>query len=204
MFEDEVLLLTALLEIELPAHTIRLCDGGFVNWPARGMFSAEDSIFGTIESAEGVAESISDEAPNWGLTLLPPDLSAAGDLFQSNAQGSPAKLWMTAVNRATGIIVGTPELLADSHLDIITVSIGRGTRKVDMQFVSPAERLFMVMEGVALSPRWHKSYWTGEKGLDHATGIPTAVPWGVSDPSRGTIFGFPFMRGGNSGSGAGG
>ena len=59
MFEDEVLLLTALLEITLPDHTIRLCDGGFVDWPARGMFTAEDSIFGTIESAAGISEATS-------------------------------------------------------------------------------------------------------------------------------------------------
>lgn len=180
MFDSELLLMTALLEIELPDHTIRLTDGGFVDWPARGMFSASDDVFGTIESADGVSEGISDEAPGGGLILLPPDLTAAGDLFQVDAQGSPVRLWAAAVNRETGLLIGDPELLFDGLIDTLTVSAGKGTRKVEMQFVSSAERLFLIMEGLALSPRWHQNIWPGEKGLNHATGVGVQVPWGVA------------------------
>lgn len=184
-FADANILIVALMELELPDHTIRLCDGGFVNWPARGMFSSEDPIFGTIESAEAVTESISDEAPNGRITLLPPDLTDAADLFQSNAQGSPCWMWMGLVNRDTGIIIGDPELLFSGMLDTMTVRIGQGTRAFDIEFVSSAERLFMVTEGTALTRRWHQQAWAGEKGLDHMTGTGTAVPWGVPDPARG-------------------
>jgi hypothetical protein len=197
-FDAEVLLLVALLEITLPGHTIRLCDGGFVNWPARGMFDSADPVFGTIESAEGVAEAISDEAPGGSVTLLPPDLSVADDLFRTDAQGSAVKLWMASVDRQTGLIAGDPELLFDGRVDTLTVTAGRGTRKVVLNFASSAERLFMVMEGVALAPRWHKAIWPGELGLDHVTGTGVAVAWGVAGPPRGSVSGATPIFGGGA------
>jgi hypothetical protein len=197
MFSSDVTLLVGLIEIVLPSHTIRLCDGGFLDWPGRGMFTAEDSLFGTIESVEAINESLGDLAPSGRLVLLPPDISDAGALFQSDAQMSPIRFWFAEASRTTGLLVGTPELQFDGLLDQIKLKLARGRRQVDIEFMANAERLFMTREGNVLTSRFHQEAWPGEKGFDHCTGSGVAVPWGTSGPGRGVI-------GGDANAGSGG
>lgn len=198
--DSEVLLLAGLVEMELPTRTVRVCDGGFVDWPGRGVFPSEDEDFGTIESVEAVAEAVGDEAPGGRVTFLPPSIAVASAIFQPTAQGKPIRFWLAEVNRSTGLMVGTPEMMFDGLIDMITVRVSRSTRAVDVEFVSEAERLFMIREGNVLSPRFHQEGWPGERGFDHATGAQTAVPWGAPDPGRGTVHAagaIAGVRGGN-------
>jgi hypothetical protein len=183
---DKVVLLAGLIEIELDGRTARLCDGGFVNWPARGMFTSQDSELGTIGSLEAISEAVSDEAPGMRLTLLPPKTVASQDLYQSEAQGNPVRMWLAEVNRSTGLIIGDPELLFLGMIDFMTVRLGRNSRSVEIEVVSVAERLFFVREGNVLSTRFHQLAFPGEKGFDHATGAQATVPWGIPNPARGT------------------
>lgn len=182
---DNVITLAGLCEIQLPGRTIRLCDGAFVVWGS-DIYLAEDEDFGTIDSVDAIAEAVSDEAPSGSMTMLPPDVASAADLFQPEAQGSSMKFWLAEINPTTGAVVGTPENLFSGFLDTLTLRIGRERRVVEMQFMSEAERLFWTKEGNVLSPRFHKSVWPGELGLDFATGLQTAVPWGVAGPARNT------------------
>lgn len=197
-FTGQVILLVGLMEIVLPAYTIRLSEAGFLNWPARGMFTAEDATYGTIGSVEAISDSASDEAPGGRLTLLPPSITASGALYQSSAQGSPIRFWMAAADRTTGLIIGTPELRFDGFVDTMTLRAGRGKRSVEIEFMV-AERLFLVREGNVLSTRFHQLAYPGELGFDHATGAQTAVAWGVPDPARGSVF---FGNGGGGGGGS--
>jgi hypothetical protein len=151
------------------------------------LFVSSDSAFGTIESVESISEGIGDEAPGARMTLLPVSTADAAELFQSNAQGRPIKFWLAEVNRATGAIVGTPELMFWGMIDSMSLSLGKSSRRVDVEFVAASERLFLIREGNVLSPRFHQEAWPGEKGFNHCTGNAIQVPWGVSGPPRGTI-----------------
>lgn len=183
---DQIITLTGLCEIVLPSRTVRLCDGGFVVWGGHA-YTSEDSEFGTIESVDAVTEAVSDEAPSGKMTMLPPSIVDAATLFQPNSQGSSIKFWLAEINRATGAVVGTPDLLFSGALDTLTLHIGKTRRTVEIEFMSEAERLFWIKEGNVLSPRFHELAWPGEKGFDHATGVPALVPWGVPGPGRGTV-----------------
>jgi hypothetical protein len=196
-----VLLLAGLVEMQLASRTVRLCDGGFVNWSGVGNFVSSDSAFGTIESIESISEGVGDEAPGARMTLLPKSTALASDLFQSNAQGRPIKFWLAEINRATGAVVGTPELLFWGMVDSMTLRVGPRDRKVEVEFVAASERLFFVREGNVLSTRFHQDAWPGEKGFDHCTGTGIQVPWGVNGPARGTaIFSGGLAGGGNAAS----
>lgn len=183
---DPVITLASLCEIVLPARTIRLCDGGFIEWDG-DTYSSEDSEFGTIEAVDAVSEALSDEAPSGKMTMLPPESVASEDLIQPNLQGSAMRFWLAEIAPATGLVVGTPELLFSGFLDTITLSVGHAKRTIEIEFISEAERLFWTKEGNVLSTRFHQLAWPGEKGFEHATGAPTVVPWGVPGPGRGTI-----------------
>ncbi|HYI43724.1 MAG TPA: hypothetical protein VD768_08900, partial [Sphingomicrobium sp.] len=127
--------------------------------------------------------------------FLPASTAAAAALSQPSFQGSPIRVWLAEVDPAAGTVIGTPELLLDGELDTTELRLSRGQRKLDIGYISVAERLFQVNEGNVLSPRFHKSVWPGETGLDNATGVGLSVAWGVQSPPRGYSY---------SGSGGGG
>ena len=186
-FTDSFFLLAGLCEIQLPSRTVRLCDGGMLNWIGRGTFFAKDPLFGTLESVQEITEAIADEAPMSQITLLPPSITDAAALFQPDAQGAPIFFWIGEVSHATVVIIGTPELQFSGFVDTLTLKLSRNNRSVEITFISEAERLFWTKQGNVLSPRFHKSVWPGELGLDHATGTQIAVPWGVPGPGRGSV-----------------
>jgi hypothetical protein len=201
-FDLDKQLLVGLAKIELPAYTMRLCDGGFVYFNAEKYTSA-DASFGSIASLDAFEEQSGDEAPGGKLTFLPKDTAAAATLSQPTYQGSRIRFWLARVVEATGIIAES-ELVADMELDTTTLRVGRSSRILEMEFISTAERLFNISDGNVLSPRFHKSVWAGELGLDNATGIPLTVAWGVKGPPRGTAASGSSAGGGGSGGAGGG
>jgi hypothetical protein len=211
-FETQITTIVGLVEIELPSRTLRLCDGGFV-YKGGDKFTSADEEFGAIESVDTLSEGMGDEAPAGRFTFLPASTAAAATISQPSFQNSPIRVWQAEVNEATGTIVGTPELLLDALLDTTELSVSRGKRALDIGYISTSERLFSINEGNVLSPRFHKSIWPGETGLDNATGVSLGVAWGVSAPPRGYNYsgsggagtgstsGFASTYGGGSGSG---
>lgn len=195
MLSDPVIWLAGLIEIDLPSKTVRLCDGAWVDWPGRGRFDSFDEDFGAIASVSAVTESIGDEAASATLTLFPPSITAAGALLQPTAQGRAIRGWDAEYDPATNMVRGTPSQLFEGLIDTLTIVNDQSGRSFEIEFFDAAQKLWMIKEGNVLSPRWHKSIWPGETGLDHATGSPISVPWGITGPARGSIF---------VGSGAGG
>lgn len=185
-FDADKLMIVGLAEINLPDDVnIRLCDGGFVYFGA-DKFASSDADFGSIESIDPIEERSGDEAPAGSLTFLPDSTAAAATLSSPSFQGSRIRFWLGRVTEATGLLDGDPELVFDGLLDTTALRIGRGTRALDMEFIGTAERLFQINEGNVLSPRFHKSVWTGELGFDNATGVGITVAWGVTGMPRGS------------------
>lgn len=185
MFDAPKVMMAGLVEIALPTRTLRLCDGGFIYFDGQ-KFTSADEDFGSIESIDIPEEKAGDEAPSGQLNFLPVSTAAVADLSQPAFQGSPIKFWLASVDEATGEIVGDPELLGDCELDTTVLKLARGRRVLEIGFISVAERMFNINEGNVLSTRFHQSVFTGELGFDNATGIGTAVAWGVAGPPRGS------------------
>lgn len=188
--------LSGLVQIDLRGgDTLRLCDGGIVTWGAN-TFTAKDATFGGIGGLEPLSEGVGDEVPALRMTFYPESTAAAADLVQSGWQASPMRFWIAEVDQSTGEVVGTPELMFHGQLDTADLVVGLGTREINFDVVSTAERLFEINNGNTLSPRFHKSVWPGETGEDAAIGIGITVAWGVESPSGGAAAGI-----GNNGGG---
>lgn len=183
--------LVGLIAIDLPGHAIRLSDGGFVVVDGE-TYESSDPVFGAIGAVESLTEGVGNEVPALRLTFLPASIAAAADLSRPGFQGSPVRFTVAEIDTATGLVIGTPDRMFDGQTDRTKLVSGRGTRRLEMDLVSRAERLFAINEGNTLEPRFHRKVWPGEGGEDHATGLTVAVAWGTDSP-----------RGG-SGSGAGG
>lgn len=174
--------LTGLLKIELPGHTIRLCDGGFVRWGA-DLFRAKDPVFGVLGSVGELSEGVGEEVPVVELVFLPPGSTAPADLSQPGFQTSPVNFWLAEKDMATGLVVGTPDLQFSGELDQTAIEFGASSRTVEMTAVSASARLLERNIGNALTSSWHRSIWSGEAGHDQATGLGRAVAWGVASPA---------------------
>lgn len=189
--------LIGLLKIELPDATVRLCDGGFVDFGGE-IYSSVDPTFGTIASLAALTEGVGEEVPALELSLNPAASSAPGDLSKPGFQRSAVRLWLGELDVETGLLVGDPDLLFYGQIDQSVLRVGRSTRDLAMTIVSTLERLFLRNEGNSLSPVFHKSVWPGETGHDNATGLSIPVAWGV-ESSRGAFGGV--VGGGGAGGG---
>jgi hypothetical protein len=168
----------ALLRIDLPDATVRLCDAGFVVFDGE-TYAAQDDTFGTIGGVQPLTEGIGEEVPALELTLLPPAGSAPSQLSKPGYQRSTVRAWIGEYSQEAGQLIGAPDLLFHGQIDQTSLRVGRSTRELSITVVSTAERLFMLNEGNSLSPRWHKSVWPGELGHDNAIGLTVPVAWGV-------------------------
>lgn len=191
--------LAGLVRVTLPDTTIRLCDGAFVIW-GEEIFDAEDTTFGTIGNVEPIEEGVGDELPALRMLFLPKSTAAAAELSQPAWQGCRVQMWIAEVDPSTHAVVGDPEMMFDGMLDSTELVFDRGSRVLNMEIVTTADRLFLVNEGNNLSPRFHKSLFPGELGEDNATGVGVGVAWGTSLPAQ--TYG-PGFGGGGGGAGGG-
>lgn len=172
--------LIGLVRIELPARTVRLCDGGFILWGAE-VFKSADAVFGTVASLEALGEGVGDEVPALELAFLPPAASTPADLSQPGFQRSRVLFAIAEYDVDTGLMVGTPDVMFDGQIDRTQLTVGR-QRELAVTVVSTAERLFDLNIGNSLSSTFHKSVWPGELGHDNATGLGVQTAWGVERP----------------------
>ncbi len=186
MFEGVRVMISGLMELETMTRTLRLCDGGMLNWPARGQFVSIDSEFGTIGSVDPAAEQIGDEASGGRLTINVPTVQGAIDLAQAEMQGKSLRFWLAEVNADTGLMIGEPRKMFEGKTDTVAISLSQNERSVVNEYVDAAERLFSIREGNVLTSRFHQTANPGELGFDYCTGVGIQVPWGVVGPGRGT------------------
>lgn len=186
-----------LVKIELPAATVRLCDGGFMVWGAE-TFTSRDATFGTIGSIEPLRDGLGDEVPALEMVLLPPNDADIADLAQPGYQQSRVRFWLGEYDVAAGTLVGTPDLLFDGKIDQTVLNLDRS---LAITVVATGERLFELNLGNSLNPAFHKSVWSGETGHDNATGLGRPIAWGVEAPP--VQYAAPNMTPGSTGAGVG-
>lgn len=171
----------SLLQIELPAYTVRLTDGGVIFWGS-AVFRGRDPVWGCVVGAEKLTEGVGNEVPAFSLTMAPDDSALPGDLMQPGFQLARVRYWIADWDYDTCAVTGTPSLLFDGRLDQVELRRAKDSREVEASVVSAAERLFAARRGNGLSPTFHKSVWPGETGHDGATGLSVPRAWGVEAP----------------------
>lgn len=196
----ERVMLVGLMRIDLRGgRVIRLCDGGFLDF-AGEQYTASDATFGTLAAVESMTEGVGDEAPAFKMSFFPKDTAAAAALSQPGYQGSRVRFWTGEIDEFSGTLLATPQQHVEAETDMTTLKIGKGSRILEMDCVSRAERLFLKNEGNTMSARQHRSIFASEAGMDNATGTTTVVAWGVQGPPRGYAYG---SGGGGFGGGGG-
>lgn len=178
--------LFAAMKIELPARSLFFLDGAGVAQINGDVYSGEDYEFGTVNAIDNLTETISDSAPEILVSIYPKDGVAASVLANPAMQGSKVAIMVGAIDPATGLVIGQPEIKFLGEIDVPTLIVEKGSRVVEFSIVSVFERLFEVEEGVRASDGWHKSIWPGERGLEYMTGTDKNLYWGAKKPAGST------------------
>lgn len=168
---------------DFPTYTLRLLDGSAVLVIDGETYRGTDDVFGTIASVGEISEELGDDAPEITLTMYPPDITAAATLSHPDMQGSPVRFMVGALDPASGVVLGAPELLFLGEVDVPTVESSTEARTVEYSIVSVFERLFEVEEGQRASDGWHQSIWPGELGLEFMTATDVNLYWGAKPPA---------------------
>lgn len=168
-----------LVTVSLPGDTIRWTDGGFVVWDAQ-TYREVDATFGTISEMETIEDGAGDEATSWAMTIMPP-LAAIADLAAEEAQGSAITLHLGAVDRATGLLIGEPELLQRVELDVATLGVS-AELTLNLECITEEARMLEPNGERIQSDAFHQSVWPGERGYEHQTAARRKVYWRDDGP----------------------
>jgi len=191
-FDPEFITTTTLVRLELPAQTLRICDGGFVFWgaepngsggtAAQGYLS-EHADYGTLYAGGSLLDGEGDESPAAVITFLANSNAALNSLTGPEMQWSPVAIWQASVDSQDGTVIAAIPLFF-GFVDIPTLREGAEGRFVDMEIVSDTERMFLANEGNRLSEESHQRRYPGERGLSNMTGVERQVAWGTEDRPR--------------------
>lgn len=178
-------MLAGLLHWEAGAEEVRLVDGGTLTVDG-DIYISRHAVFGAISGFESINEGVGDEAPAGVLTFSPAPDADPYTLNSPDLQGTRLRMWIAEVDQDTGEVVGTPDQVLDSIVDVPRLRLKRELVQLETDIVSRAERLFLINEGNVLSGEFHRRIYPDETGLNNAIGVPTVVAWGTVGAPRGT------------------
>ncbi len=168
-----------------------LLDGAGTLTISGEIYAGDHPLFGAIESIDVLSESDGDEAPEVRLTLQVPDATGAAQLASPAMQGREVRIMVGAVDPATGLTIGTPEIKFLGEIDVPTLIVEERARSLELTIVSVFERLFEVEEGARAQDGWHQAIWPGERGFEYMTGTDKNLYWGARPPAQtGPALGF--------------
>lgn len=165
--------------VTLGSTSIALIDGSAVIPMLGTTFSGYDPIYGSLSAISTITENFTTSAPQIQVTFLPPSIGGVAALSDPGAQGSSVKVYVGALNEATGLVVADPELIFLGQLDTAKVT-DNVMRSLELTVSTGFERFFLTSEAETLSPTSHKDIWPGETGLDNNIEA-LADPWWGSD-----------------------
>jgi hypothetical protein len=175
------------LRIALPSgQTVRLMTGaGQVSFGGE-TYLGRDATYGTIASLESASEDIATSAPRYQAVLMPPALSGLLALTAPEAQGSSVSVYFGLVNEATGLVIGSPELVFLGEIDTVKLVAGANSRMVEIDVNSVWERCFADTEGARLNNHFHQTMWPGELGFTFVVDAADDPYWGADGPKPAT------------------
>lgn len=181
-----------LVTVELPDTTLRWTyEGGFVVWGAN-TYQFSDAAYGVLGRLSEMEDGVTGNATPLDLSILC-DTEAMADLIAPDVQGSLVTVHLGAVDRATGLLVGEPELLFRAELDQPNIAAGPSLG-LDFQCITEEARCLEPNEEQRLTSAFHKSVWPGELGYDFVTDLEQKVYWRMDDPTNAVVRTGPLGR----------
>lgn len=195
--------LVMMVKIEFEDRTVRMIEGsGYVAWGA-DVYQGSDPEIGTIAGFGGFEEAEGTESPRQSIQFYVKNNDALVKLTAPSAQGTPVTIYAATINRATGQLIGVPDVRFAGEIDDAEVSFGKNERLLTLELSTAWERLFDNNEGA----RWNDTFWTylfgsGAHAFAGVNNVLRKNYWGYKGPPV-NISGGGYV-GGGGGFGGGG
>lgn len=172
-----------LVTVTLSGATVRWTDGGFAVWDGQ-TYDSEDVTYGVLGAVGEIEDGADGQASVCDLTILC-DATAMALWIDPAEQGALVTVHLGALDRASGLLEGAPELLFRGELDQPRIGIGP-SQSLIYDCITEEARMLEANEEQRLTDSFHQSVWTGELGYDKVTELEQTVFWRADDP-RGAI-----------------
>lgn len=171
----------SLFRMDLPGGPLLLTDGGFVVFDAgegegEETYLGRDPVYGTVGTWPAIKDGAEAQTTRWEPVLLTPSAAATAALASPSLQGVRVQWWEGAIDRATGLLAGEPELKFDGEFDRAGFSVG-DTWSLTMECGTQAERQLEPNADWRLNHAFHSLIWAGEKGLIFVDGVTKKKEW---------------------------
>lgn len=160
--------------------TIRWTDGGFLVWEGN-LYRAKTS-YGVVSEIGEISDGIDGETTTCPITIMPASDEAFSALIAFGVQGAAVSIHFATVDFHTGLLIGEPELLLQSELDVPSLS-GSGGNLVH-ETITEEARMLEVNDERRLTDSFHKDVWPLERGYENVTGLKVKIYWRASDPNN--------------------
>lgn len=167
-------------------RTVCLLDGAGRIVHGTDVYTGIDDAFGTIDSVEEISDGSGESAPELVISLFPNSASTTATIANPAMQNCLAKVITGSFDLTTGLVIGEPEIKFLGQIDVPTLTLSQGVRRVEISIVSVFERLFENDDAVRASDGYHQSVWPGELGFEYMTGTDKNLYWGAKPPSGAT------------------
>lgn len=158
-----------LVRLDLPGGTYGLTDGGVCYFDGLPYLGKDPSL-GLFSGVSGLTAGLNDQTTRVEVRILPKDNSAASILASPSTQGSRVRVWRGAIDRPTGLLIGTPVLRFDGEIDQPRFSVGAG-RTLNIACGTQSARQLEANADWRANHSFHTTRWTGENGMVRVAGI---------------------------------
>lgn len=165
-----------ILKIDLPGHTIRLSEGGEVDYDG-GRYAPIDGTFGVVTDYQDFTSGEADIAPAFELTWGIKDIAAAVALSNPASQGALVDFRVLSIDRDTNAVLLSHPIFV-GLVDSTELIGGERQYEMPMGFITEIDKLINTDKGNRLNRSFHRSIWAGEMGLDFMTGTTIPGAWG--------------------------
>lgn len=159
-----------LVRLDLPDETYCLTDGGYAYYDGNYYLGAEPTL-GLFVGLSGLTSGMGSQTTRVDIRIAPKSNSAASILGSPSTQGSRVRVWRSAIDRSTGLLIGEPVLRFDGEIDQPRFAVGPNDRTLTIACGTQSARQLEENADWRANHSFHTTRWTGENGMVRVAGI---------------------------------
>jgi hypothetical protein len=189
-FEQQSPVKATLVRFDLPGSPLCLTDGGFAVFDAGEGEGAETyvachPVYGVLGSVPSIKDGAGQQTTRLAIEVLPASDDAAAALASPTLQGTRVQWWEGVIDRATGGLIGVPELKYDGVLDKPKFRVAESW-SLTLECGTEGELQLEPNADWRLNNAFHQRIWgLGELGFAFVTSVTRKLEWRERPPNPG-------------------
>lgn len=180
-YQQPAFVKATLVRFDMAGGAICLTDGGFVVFDAGEgdgpeAYVGHHPVYGSLDTVGSIKDGSEAQTTRIDIGILPVSDVAAAALAAPSTQGTRVQWWEGAVDQASGLLIGAPELKFDGEIDKPRFQVG-DSWLLTLECGTQAERQLEPNSDWRLNHATHQRIWPGEMGLAYVDGVARKNEW---------------------------